>query len=203
MLLHTLDARCIEDIGRAFSYYEYAEESGLVSLFPGPEAAAAYIRGYARGMLRGGFLHTTSETYEGFIAYKLPGERLGLKTLMPIMKGIFQSMRFGELVRFVKAAKSGGPGLRDRMDKEKKPYIFVGMVCVREEFQHQGFLRKLMDLAYGEGDRLNVPVILETDAVSKLEKYRHLGMELAGTRDFGANGTLFDLIRYPESNAET
>ena len=107
-------------------------------------------------------------------------------------------MRLPELVRFAKATKSGGPGLRDRMDKEKKPYIFVGMVCVREAFQHRGFMRKLMELVYQESDRLNVPVILETDAVSKLEKYRHLGMELAGTRDFGANGKLFDLIRYPD-----
>lgn len=202
MLLHTLDERYLEDIGHAFGYYDYGEESGLVSVFSGPEAAATYIRGYALGMLRGGFLHATSENYEGFIAYKLPGEKLGLKTLNPLLKGVFQSMRFGELVQFAKAAKGGGPGLRDRMDKEKKPYIFVGMVCVREAFQHQGFMRKLMALAYQESGRLNVPVILETDAVSKLEKYQHLGMELAGTRDFGANGKLFDLIWYPNRNVE-
>ena len=197
MLLHTLEERYIEDIGRAFGYYDYGEKSGLVCVFSGPDAADLYIRGYAWGMLRGGFLHATSENYEGFIAYKLPGETLGLKTALPLLKGVFQSMRLPELVRFAKAAKSGGPGLRDRMDKEKTPYIFVGMVCVREAFQHRGFMRKLMELVYQESDRLNVPVILETDAVSKLEKYRHLGMELAGTRDFGANGKLFDLIRYP------
>ena len=202
MLLHTLDERYIEDIGHAFGYYDYEEEAGLVSVFSGPDAADLYIRGYARGMLRGGFLHTTSENYEGFIAYKLPGEKIGLQTMGPLLKGVFQSMRFGELVRFAKAAKGGGPGLRDRMGKERKPYIFVGMVCVREAFQHRGFMRKLMALAYQESDRLQVPVILETDAVSKLEKYQHLGMELAGTRDFGENGKLFDLIRYPEANVE-
>ena len=50
------------------------------------------------------------------------------------------------------------------MDKEKKPYIFVGLVCVREQYQGQGYMRKVLDLAFAEGDRLGVPVILETDA---------------------------------------
>ena len=47
-------------------------------------------------------------------------------------------------------------------------------------------------------DRLGVPVILETDAKSKCDKYVHLGMELAGTHDLGAFGKLYDLIRYPK-----
>ena len=51
----------------------------------------------------------------------------------------------------------------------------------------------------GEGDRLGIPVILETDARSKCDKYLHLGMELAGTRRFGTHGLLYDLIRYPET----
>ena len=54
-----------------------------------------------------------------------------------------------------------------------------------------------MSAAFAEGDRLGVPVILETDAKSKCDKYVHLGMELAGTHDLGAFGKLYDLIRYP------
>ena len=60
------------------------------------------------------------------------------------------------------------------------------------------YVRKALDLAFAEGDRLGVPVILETDAKSKCDKYVHLGMELAGTHDLGAFGKLYDLIRYPE-----
>ena len=84
------------------------------------------------------------------------------------------------------------------MDKEKKPYIFVGLVCVREQYQGQGYMRKVLDLAFAEGDRLGVPVILETDAKSKCDKYVHLGMKLAGTHDLGTYGKLYDLIKYPE-----
>lgn len=59
-------------------------------------------------------------------------------------------------------------------------------------------MRKVMDMAFAEGDRLGVPVILKTDAKSKCDKYVHLGMELAGTRDIGEFGKLYDLIKYPE-----
>ena len=99
---------------------------------------------------------------------------------------------------YVRGVLRGGASLQDRMDKERKPYIFVGLVCVREQYQGQGYMRKVLDLAFAEGDRLGVPVILETDAKSKCDKYVHLGMELAGTHDLGAFGKLYDLIKYPE-----
>ena len=153
MKVTTLDEKSIRDIGHAFGYYDYGQETGMSAAFSGKEATANYICAYVRGVLRGGFLHTTS--------------------------------------------KRGGASLQDRMDKEKKPYIFVGLVCVREQYQGQGYMRKVLDIAFAEGDRLGVPVILETDAKSKCDKYVHLGMELAGTHDLGAFGKLYDLIRYP------
>ena len=83
------------------------------------------------------------------------------------------------------------------MKKEKKPHIFVGMVCVRETYQGQGYMRRVMDLAFAEGDRLGVPVLLETDARSKCDQYIHLGMELAEVRDAGTLGKLYDMVRCP------
>lgn len=96
------------------------------------------------------------------------------------------------------AISKGGTSLEDRMKKAKKPCIFVGMVCVPEAFQGLGYMRKVMELAYAEGNRLQVPVILETDAKSKCDKYRHLGMQLEGIRDLGNYGKLYDLIKYPD-----
>lgn len=103
------------------------------------------------------------------------------------------------LIRFARIMAKGEAGLDKRLSKAKKPYIFVGMVCVREACQGQGYMRKLMDMAFAEGDRLGVPVILETDARSKCDRYVHLGMTLAGTRRFGDYGVLYDLIRYPNA----
>lgn len=170
----------------------------MSAAFSGKEATANYICAYVRGMLQGGFLHTTSEQGEGYIVYKLPKEKMGLKTMWPIACGMLHNSTLKRLLQFGIAIKRGGASLQGRMDKEKKPYIFVGLVCIREEYQGQGYMRKVLDIAFAEGNRLGVPVILETDAKSKCDKYVHLGMELAGTHDLGAFGKLYDLIKYPE-----
>ena len=201
MKVNELDEGAIRDIGHAFGYYDYGGEQGLASFFPSQVATSLYIQGYVRGMLRGVFLHSTGPRNEGFIAYKLPGQKIGWRTVKPLAGGMLRSLGLSGVLRLARAMKRGGPSLRDRFDKERKPYLFVGLVCVRAEFQGQGYLRRVMDLAFTEGDRLGVPVILDTDAKSKCEKYQHLGMELAGTRPFGEGGLLYDLIRYPASKA--
>lgn len=202
MLVKTLDENVISDIGHAFGYYDYGEERGLADAFPSKDATAAYICGFVRMVLQAGLLHTTGEGLEGFIAYRRPGEKIGLKPGMQLVKGAFDAMRLKGLGRFFRIMSKGSPGLRDRMDKEKKPYIFVGLVCVREAYQGKGYMRKLLDMAFAEGERLSVPVILDTDAKSKCDKYLHLGMELAGTRQFGDYGVLYDLIKYPGSDKD-
>ena len=83
MKVTTLGEKSIRDIGHAFGYYDYGEETGMSVAFSGKEATANYICAYVRGVLRGGFLHTTSELGEGYIAYKLPKEKLGRKTMCP------------------------------------------------------------------------------------------------------------------------
>ena len=199
MKVTTLDENSIRDIGHAFGYYDYGQETGMTAAFSSRKATADYICAYVRGMLRGGFLYATSERGEGYIAYKLPKEKLGIRTLLPIAKGMLRNSTLKRLLRFGISIKRGGASLQDRMDKEKKPYIFVGLVCVREKYQGQGYMRKMLDLAFAEGDRLGVPVILETDAKSKCDKYVHLGMKLAGVRNIGEFGKLYDMIKYPRT----
>ena len=198
MKVTTFDESIAHDIGHAFGYYDYGDEHGLADAFQNRDAVAEYIGGYVRMTFAGGMLYTTSERGEGYIAYKLPGQKLGLKAMLPLAKAFFGCMDFSSVVRFVKIMSKGGSGLDKKLDKEKTPYIFVGMVCVREQFQGQGYMRKVMDIAFSEGNRLKVPVILETDAKSKCDKYVHLGMELAGERRFGDYGVLYDLIKYPD-----
>lgn len=202
MKVTELDERVIQDIGHAFGYYDYGPEHGLIDAFPGRDAAAAFICGYVRMALRGGILYTTSERGEGYLAYKRPGEKLSLRAMLPLAKGLLGSMTPKALFRFAKIMAKGESGLDKRFDREKKPYLFVGLVCVREPYQGQGYMRRIMDMAFREGDRLGVPVLLETDAKSKCDKYVHLGMQLAGTRRFGEHGVLYDLIRYPAESGD-
>ena len=96
--------------------------------------------------------------------------------MLPLAKGLLGSMTPKALFRFAKIMAKGEPGLDKRFDREKKPYFFVGLVCVREPYQ--------------------------TDAKSKCDKYVHPGMQLAGTRRFGEHGVLYDLIRYPAESGD-
>ncbi len=192
-----LGEETIRDIGHAFGYYDYGTEHRLIDAFPSRDAAAAFICGYVRMALQSGMLYTTGENGEGYIAYIRPGERITPKAGLSLARAFLGAMTPGALLRFLRVMAKGGPGLRKRLDREKQPYIYVGMVCVREPYQGQGYMRQVLAMAFAEGDRLGLPVILDTDAKSKCDKYIHLGMTLAGTRRFGEHGVLYDLIRYP------
>lgn len=111
--------------------------------FPGKKPRQTISALMCAGVLRGGFLHTTSERGEGYIAYKLPKQKLGVRTLWPIAKGMLRNSSLKRLVHFAMAIKRGGVPLQDRMDKEKKPYIFVGLVCVREQYQDRAICARL------------------------------------------------------------
>ena len=107
------------------------------------------------------------------------------------------------------AASRAGEGWFWTLRRKEDERELMGVICLMNtpdnnrgfwlapEWQGQGYMRKVLDLAFAEGDRLGVPVILETDAKSKCDKYVHLGMELAGTHDLGTYGKLYDLIRCP------
>lgn len=187
----------IQKIGQTFAYYDYGEEKGLVSCFRNKEAAAKYINGFVYMTLKGKFLYTTSEKKEAYIAYRTSEQKLGFSAVMKLIKVLFKSMSISELMKFIRTLSKARPDLKDRMDKEKKPYLHIVMLCVTEEYQGQGYMRKAMEMVFNEGNRLKVPIILDTDAKSKCDKYVHLGMELIGTRKFGKYGTLYDLIKYP------
>ena len=188
MKVTEMEESAIHDIGHAFGYYDYGREHGLADAFPSRDAVAAFIGGYVRMALQSGMLYATSEKGEGYIAYKRPGEKITLKAGLSLARGFFSAMNPGALLRIMSIMSKGGSGLDKQLEKAGQPYIYVGMVCVREQYQGQGYMRKVMDLAFAEGNRLGVPVILDTDAKSKCDKYTHLGMELAGTRRFGECG---------------
>ena len=198
MKVSILQEKQIADLGHAFGYYDYGAEHGLIDAFPSRDAVAAFIRGYVRMAFRNGMLYATSENGEGYIVYKLSGQKVALRSMLPLAKAFFSAMLLREIGYFLWVMAKGSAGLDKQLDKEKKPYVFVGLVCVREKCQGQRYMRKVMDMAYAQGDRLGVPVILETDAKSKCDKYVHLGMELAGTRSCGEAGMLYDMIKYPE-----
>ena len=198
MKINYLDEDKIRKIGHAFGYYDYKNEQGMNLYYSGKDAVARYICGYARMALRAGWLYATPG-HEAFIAYKLPGQKISFGAAMCLMKGFIKSMSMKELLHMMKMmGSSEQKSLNDIWTKEKKDFIYVGMVVVLEEYQGQGYMRKVLQMAFDEGKRLGVPVVLDTDAKSKCDKYIHLGMELYGTRKLKDGCVLYDLVKYPD-----
>ena len=76
--------------------------------FPGRKPRQTISALMCAGVLRGGFLHTTSERGEGYIAYKLPKEKMGLKTMWPIACGMLHNSTLKRFLQFGIAIKRGG-----------------------------------------------------------------------------------------------
>lgn len=89
MKVSILQEKQIADLGHAFGYYDYGAEHGLIDAFPSRDAVAAFIRGYVRMAFRNGMLYATSENGEGYIVYKLPGQKVALRSMLPLAKAFF------------------------------------------------------------------------------------------------------------------
>lgn len=117
---------------------------------------------------------------------------------MQLVKALFHSMSLKELIRMGQGVSKGGTSLQDRMKKEKKPYIFVGMVCVPEQYQGQGYMRKVMELAYAEGNRAAGSGASGDRCEVEMRQIHAPWHALDGIRDLGKYGKLYDLVKYPD-----
>lgn len=191
-----LSEREIEEIGEAFADHAYAEgERGMAYLFGSRDNVKNYISGYARAMIKGGYLYSTSENHEAFVAYRYSKDKYAASAGLELIKSVLSTVGLGGAIRMLKAMSKGGKSYEDIYKKTKKPYIFVGMLVVRKQYQGQGFMRKALDIAFEDGKRRGCPVLLDTDAELKRDKYVHLGMKNVQTRKISEGSYLYDLVK--------
>lgn len=192
----SLTEKEIEQIGEAFADYEYENgEKGMAYLFGSNENVKEYICGFARAMIKAGFLYSTSEKHEAYVAYRYSKDKIPTSAGIELMKAVLKTIGLGGGIKMLKAMKRGGESYEDKFKKTKKPYIFVGMLVVCKQYQGQGFMRQALDIAFEEGKKRNCPVLLDTDAALKRDKYVHLGMNNIQTRKFDEGACLYDLVK--------
>ena len=186
----------IEAIGDAFADYQYSDgEKGLAYLYNGNAAVKEYICGYTRAMIKAGCLYSTSERHEAYIAYKCSKDSMNLSAVFELLKAFRKSLGFKGTVSLIKAMNAAGKSYEQTLKKSKKPYIFVSMVAVVKPYQGQGYMRKVLELAFEEGRKRNCPVFLDTDAKLKKDKYVHLGMKNVNTRKINDEVFIYDLLK--------
>ena len=186
-------------IADAFYDYKYNEmDIGLIKFIHSREAMFIYINAIVQAAYKNGVLYATSDRQEGYLM--LSGEGAGGKIgFVDGMKMIAAEKKalggFGNMKRFIKACFSDGGTIETRMRKEKRAFLRIEMLVVRKEYQGQGYMRQMMEYAYGIAEKHHVPVILDTDDKDKAARYEHLGMKLDRIRNCGAQFHMYDLIR--------
>lgn len=194
--LENMTEQEIESIAQAFADYQYEQgEQGLFYLFPDKEAVKIYMKAFVRAGLKSGWIYTTSEKREGYIMISNSKSKPPISAVSEVIKGCLKALGIKKCISFVRAFNSGGESLENRMKKNKQDFIKIEMVAVTKPYQGQGYMRKVVDIAFQMGRDRKLPCILDTDGSLKRDKYVHLGMKPAGIRKIGENSYLYDLIK--------
>lgn len=185
----------IRDIGDAFADFEYAEsEFGMGYLGKSRQAISDYICAYTRMAISERTLYSTSDAHEAFISFKNPGVNMSPASAVDLLKTVPGCVDLGHLCVMAKGYGRAGKSYGSILSKLKVPYIYVGMVAVRKEYQGMGFMRKVLEIAFEEGRRQAVPVVLDTDALLKKDKYEHIGMKCVATQHFKDGVELYGTV---------
>lgn len=196
-----LSSEQIDEIGRAIgdSFFDHNygdKEKGFAKYISDREMMFRYMRAIFKAGVKSGTVYITSEHGEGYIMLSgTKWEKMKLTAALVMLKDMVKAFGgFRKAIAFLQTVKSGGAALEDMLKKEKKDYLKVEMPVVLKEYQGQGYMRKLMDIAYEKAESYGVPCILDTDG-KKLDKYCHLGMSHVSTRKIAEDCYLYDLMR--------
>lgn len=183
-------------IGEAFADHPYPQDDqGLAMLFPGRESIRDYICAYVRAALKCGCLYSTSERHEAFVTFKHSQDKGRARFYLALMPGLLKTMGLRGAMRYVRLVGKSGESYRDELSKAGRPHIYVGMLAVTKPYQGQGYMRKVIDIAYAEGRRRHCPVVLETDARLKRDKYISVGMTCVRERKCTDNASMYDMVK--------
>lgn len=198
--INTLKEEEIRAIGDAFADFEYADaERGMSYLGKDRQAVSDYICAYVRMAIKDRMLYSTSENHEAFIAFKKAGEKTDPGAGAEIVRALPVFLDWGHVCKMAKGCLHAEKSYGAILAKLKIPHIYVGMVAVTKEYQGQGFMRKLLEIAFEEGRKHALPVVLDTDAILKKDKYEHIGMKCVTTQHFADGVDLYCLVYEPEN----
>ena len=200
--LENLSGERINEISKyiadAFFDYKYnLEDKGLRKYIWTREDMYMYINAIVKVSYNSGLLYTTSDREEGYLI--LSGEGVGKIGVIDGLKMIAAERKalggIKNMIDFISACFSDGNTIETRMMKAKRKFIRIEVLVVKPEYQHQGYMKKMLDYVFDMADQKGLPVILDTDDKDKCQRYIHLGMKLDRIRNCGESFHMYDLIR--------
>jgi len=184
-------------IADSFYDYKYSEgDLGLLKYIKTREDMHTYMEAIIKASYNSGLLYATSERQEGYMV--MTGSGMGAIKFFDGIKMIIAEAKalggVGKMREFISACFAEGNSIETRMRKANRKFIKIEVLVVRPEYQKQGYMRQMLEYAYELGDKMNLPVILDTDDLNKSLRYQHLGMTLDRVRNCADEFHMYDLI---------
>ena len=184
----------LREIGLSYANYVYPQKDKGMFPFDDKEMLTNYIVGFARSCMQSGMLYTTSEKQEGYIAITTPDTKYPFKAVVTFLREVIGSLGWKRYRWFVKYIAKGGDSLETKLRKQKRKYVVVQLLAIPEKYQHQGYMRQMMQFALQTAQQYKLPLVIETDEQLKCDKYCHLGVKLVNKRNFGDNRYGYGMI---------
>ncbi len=156
-------------------------------------------RGYFEAAVRNGSLYAAGGMKEGYMIFETPETKNGLYGAVLQLKWMLCAYGLSKGFRQIREIMKSGTYLATELKRRKEPFTKIEFIAVSKEYQKQGFMRKMVDFAFSESDRLGLPCILTTDDEKKVRIYEHFGMQMVRKHIVAQNATYYEMLRKPEA----
>ena len=186
-----------KDIADAFFDYEYSEgEIGMKGFFLTRESMYIFMRAVFEAAVRSGCAYMSEGGESYLIMTDSEGHRITLINVIKEMLAETEALGgFQKVLDYSRISSNDGGTISQEIMKRNARYVSVDILVVLKQYQHQGFMREMMEFVYAHAQQYGIMVALETDDILKAKKYEHLGMILYRTRNYGHGYHVYDMIR--------
>ena len=140
--------------------------------FDDKEMRTNYIVGFARSCMQAGIcLIQRPKITRGYIAITAPDTKYPFQPIKTFIREAISSLGWKRYLWFVKVIAKGGDNLEAILRKQKRKYVIVQLLAIPEPYQHQDYMRQLMDFALQTAKSHDLPLVIETDEKLKCDEY--------------------------------
>lgn len=196
-----LDKESIDRIGKevadAFFDYEYEDgEVGMKGFIKTRESMYIFMRSVFEAAIRSECAYQSENGEAYLIMTDSEGKKISLIQTVKEMLAESEALGgFSKMLEYSRISSLNGGTIFQEIYKRNARYVSIDILVVLKQYQHQGFMRQMMEFAYERAQQFGIMVALETDDELKAKKYEHLGMILYRVRDCGPGYKVYDMIR--------
>ena len=202
MMVHRITSMTVSEMetacrkmADAFLDYDWSPGNLGMCEYLDRDQFARFTRSYFEPALRNGSLYCAGENGEGYMIFITPETKGSLSGSLLQLKWMLRAYGLSRGLRQISEIMRSGTYLVSEMKKEKKLFTKIEFIAVARDHQGKGYMRKMMDFAFAESDRLKLPCILTTDDEKKVKIYEHFGMEMVREHFIASNATYYEMLR--------